>query len=106
MSAMPATVAAESIAAVPSPPIPAIASVSTRYVWSPCAIGYRTWIVAAGAVCLRLRAVVALVSSLRFVVALVALVGGRRRWAASVCWPALAVWVVVLIVHNGAMAPR
>ena len=104
MPAMPASVAISAVSAVP-----AIASVSPLSARAASAVGYGAWIITAGAVCLRLAAVVALVSRLGLVVALDALdalVGRSRSGAASISWPAVAVWVVVLIVHNGAEAPR
>jgi hypothetical protein len=74
MSAVSASIGAESIAA-----ISAVAPVSTWGVGGASPIGYSARIIAAGAEGLRLRAVVVLVSGLRFVVAFDAIVGGSRR---------------------------
>ena len=74
VSAMSASIGAESVAA-----ISAVAPVPTWGVGGASPIGYCAWIIAAGAEGLRLRAVVALISRLRFVVALAAIVGGSRR---------------------------
>jgi hypothetical protein len=106
MPPMPASVAISAVSAISS-----IAPISAWRGWSS-PVGYRARIIAAGAVGLRLAAVVALFSRLRLVVtldaldALDALVGRSGSGAASIGWPAFAVWVVVLIVHNGAKAPR